>query len=353
MNRRFGFVLGISGLVGLALLGGAATSPGGGGAAPGSRAVPRAGIVSLDLRTHKERVYPLGDLDALSPEGRRLAEARNPDNKECLLFVNHLDGSHRHVLVRTTFPACPAYPRWSPDGRTIAYVLFGACDPNIPGCHPEQLWLVRTSGGPPRLLTNDAGTAAWAPDGERLAFPGELETAGRARLTVQRADGTRRVAFGGRVYIFSLSWAGDGRLVYSTNSPHFQDRNPGEIHSVAVGTGRDRVVAAGVDPASSHDGAFLSLIQRKGSRRTLCLLSRGKLRVILSQRNLEFVHAWSRTGHRLAFAITNRFGQAKVFVYDPGRAKPLRAVTRGRYGPVRSIAWSPDGRRLLFVRTSG
>jgi Tol biopolymer transport system component len=331
----------------------ALTLVGGGGAAPTARAVPRYGLISLDLRTHKEHVFPIGDLDALSPEGRRLAEARNPDNKECLLFVNRLDGSHRHVLVRTTFPACLANPRWSPDGRTIAYVLFGACDPTIPACHPDQLWLVRTSGGPPRLLTNDAGTAAWGPDGERLAFPGEVDAAGLARLTVQNRDGSGRALFGVRRYIYSLSWSGGGRLVYSTNSPHFMDPNPGEIHFLAVGTGRDRVVAAGVDPASSHDGTFLSLIQRKGSRRTLWLLSRGKLRAILSQRNLEFVHAWSRTGHRLAFAITNRFGQAKVFVYDPGRAKPLRAVTRGRYGPVRSIAWSPDGRRLLFVRTSG
>jgi Tol biopolymer transport system component len=213
---------------------------------------------------------------------------------------------------------------------------------------------VRTSGKSPRLLTNDAGAAAWVPDGERLAFPGEVDTAGLARLTVQRADGSGRVAFGQRVYLYSLSWSGDGRLVYSTNSPHFQDPNPGAIHSVAVGTGRDRVVAAGVDPASSHDGRFLSFIQRtEGNRRMLCLLRDGKVRVILSRPNLGFVHAWSRTGHRLAFAITNRFGQAKLFVYDPGRPKPLRAVTRGRYGPVPSIAWSPDGRRLLFVRTRG
>jgi Tol biopolymer transport system component len=140
--------------------------------------------------------------------------------------------------------------------------------------------------------------------------------------------------------------------VYSTNSPYFQDPNRGEIHSVAVGTGRDRVVAEGVNPASSHDGRFLSFVQRKGNRRTLILSGNGKLHVILGGPNLDFVHAWSRTGHRLAFAITNRFGQAKVFVYDPGRPKPLHAVTRGRYGPVGSIAWSPDGRRLLFVRTN-
>jgi len=324
----------------------------GSGAAP---TASRPGIVSLDLRTHKEQVFPIGDLAALSPEARRIAVVENLGNKEYRLRLRRLDGSHDRMLVRTPFPVFLGDPRWSPDGRTIAYLRFDpGCGTGPPACHGAvQLWLVRTAGGPPRLLSDDAGTAAWAPDSQRLAFPGELEGAGRSRLTVENRDGSDRAALGGRVYIYSLSWSGDGRLVYSTNSPYFQDPNPGEIHSVAVGTGRDRVVAPGVDPESSHDGRFLSFIQRKENRRTLCLLRNGKPRVILSGPNLEFVHAWSRTGHRLAFAITNRFGQAKVFVYDPGWAKPLRAVTRGRYGPVRSIAWSPDGRRLLFVRTSG
>jgi hypothetical protein len=40
-------------------------------------------------------------------------------------------------------------------------------------------------------------------------------------------------------------------------------------------------------------------------------------------------------------------------VSDPDRRKPLRAVTRWTYGPVPSIAWSADGRRLLFVCTVG
>jgi Tol biopolymer transport system component len=357
MNRRFGFVLGISGLVGLALLGGAATSLGAGGAAPTARAVPRYGLISLNLRTHKEHVFPLGDLDALSPEGTRVAEARNPDNKQCLLFVNRLDGSHRHVLVRTTFPVCAGEPRWSPDGRTIAYLRFDpACATGPPGCHGAvQLWAVRLAGGPPKMLSDDAHRAAWSPDSRQLAFAAEIDgSAGIGQLTVVRPDGSERRGIGPPREIWSLSWFADRRRVlYSTNTTAFPQFGDGAIHTVDVASARDRVIAAGLDPKSSADGRFISFLHLAGARRALVVLHGGKRHVVLNQRNLEFVHAWSRTGHRLAFAITNRFGQAKVYVYDPGRPKPLQAVTRGQYGPVRSIAWSPDGRRLLFVRTSG
>jgi Tol biopolymer transport system component len=158
--------------------------------------------------------------------------------------LHRLDGSHDHVLVRTAFPLCPGYPRWSPDGRTIAYSLFTKCNPGVPGCHRVQLWVVRTWGGPPRLLSNDAGTAAWAPSSRRLAFPGELDAAGRSRVTVESLDGSSRAVFGSRVAIYSLSWSADGRRVlYSTNSPWFGERGPGEIHAVAVATGAGAVPA--------------------------------------------------------------------------------------------------------------
>jgi Tol biopolymer transport system component len=327
---------------------------GGGGATPTAQALARPGIVSLDLRTHKQRVFPLGDLAALSPEGRRVAFGENPDNKECLLHVCRLDGSHDRVLVRTAFPLCPGDPRWSPDGRTIAYSLFTKCNPGGAGYHPVELWVVRSSGGPPRLLSNDAGTVAWAPKSRRLAFPGELDGAGRSRLTVESLDGASRAAFGSRVEIYSLSWSADGRRVlYSTNSPWFAARGSGEIHAVSAATGAGAVLARGVDPAWSRDGKFLSFVSRKGARTTLFLQRHGTRRVVLSRPNFGFVHAWSPTGHLLAFAATNRYGQGRVFVFDPGRAKPLRAVTRWAYGPVASIVWSRDGRRILFARTTG
>ena len=343
MKKRVSFALAVAALVLV-----------GGGAASTARAVARTGIVSLDLRTHKERVFPLGDLAALSPEGGRVAAARNPDNKQCLLYVRRLDGSRQRVLVRTTFPACPGDPRWSPDGRMIAYSLFTKCAVGAPGCHPVQLWLVRTSGGAPTLLSNDAGTVAWAPASKRLAFPGELDGGGRSRLTVENRDGSARVAFGSRHEVYSVSWSGDGRKVlYSTKAPYSQNGKTGDIHAVSVETGKDSVVASGVDPAWSRDGKFLSYVRGTGNRPTLYLEDGRKVRTVLSRPNFTFGQAWSRKGHRLAFAATNRFGQARIFVYDPGRPKPLRAVTRWSYGPVPSIAWSRDGHRILFARTAG
>jgi Tol biopolymer transport system component len=85
---------------------------------------------------------------------------------------------------------------------------------------------------------------------------------------------------------------------------------------------------------------------------TLFLLRDGRRRVLLSRYGFTFAHAWSRRGHRFAFAATNRFGQLRIYGYDAARAGPPRPLTNLRYGTVREIAWSPSGRRLLFERTA-
>ena len=56
-------------------------------------------------------------------------------------------------------------PRWSPDGREIAFVSNRAGSPDV--------WAVSTSGGAPRPLTRGPGNdhdPVWSPDGQWLAF---------------------------------------------------------------------------------------------------------------------------------------------------------------------------------------
>src|SRR5919202_416745 len=68
-------------------------------------------------------------------------------------------------------------PRWSPDGRTLAFLSDRDTD-------RPQLFLLSLDGGEPRQLTalkHGAGTPVWAPDGQRLAFAAHVDDLGIAR----------------------------------------------------------------------------------------------------------------------------------------------------------------------------
>ncbi|WP_283134277.1 S9 family peptidase [Rhizohabitans arisaemae] len=58
-------------------------------------------------------------------------------------------------------------PRWSPDGRTLAFLRAAG--------GPPQIWLLPMDGGEPRALTEaplGAGAPVWSPDGTALAYSG-------------------------------------------------------------------------------------------------------------------------------------------------------------------------------------
>jgi Tol biopolymer transport system component len=107
-------------------------------------------------------------------------------------------------------------PRWSPDGRTIAFVRFDE------GRKKGAIELMNAAGGSVRRLTPfriDATDPRWAPDGKRLLFstyadpvPGQS-----ANLFTMRRDGTHRVALtrfaGGALQALADDWSPDGTEV--------------------------------------------------------------------------------------------------------------------------------------------
>ena len=96
-------------------------------------------------------------------------------------------------------------PRWSPDGRLIAFVRTGP-----PG---DSLRVISADGEGERVLVQPTGDSSnarwpsWAPDGESIAFIGE-------GLTVVAADGTgaRRIA-DAPDGAFGTAWSPDRRQI--------------------------------------------------------------------------------------------------------------------------------------------
>jgi Tol biopolymer transport system component len=127
---------------------------------------------------------------AWSPGGATVAFARGNG-----VFVVRRDGSRKRHVGRRSDPTKPA---WSPDGRRIAFVT------------PGELWIARADGGGQRLVARGAWSdtrAVWSSDGRLLAYAG-----GRGRASgvfvVPSAGGRPRLL---SRHDESAAWSPDGR----------------------------------------------------------------------------------------------------------------------------------------------
>ena len=81
-----------------------------------------------------------------------------------ILWRSKIDGSER--LQLTSIPARAVFPRWSPDGKRIAFFDVA------PG-KPGKIFLISSDGGTPEPLLNESRNEIdpnWSPDGTSISF---------------------------------------------------------------------------------------------------------------------------------------------------------------------------------------
>jgi dipeptidyl aminopeptidase/acylaminoacyl peptidase len=149
----------------------------------------------------------------LSPDGRRVAYVVNWIDREengyrAAIWVAPLDGSEEPRQL-TSGTRSDSSPRWSPDGRWLAFVSNR--DGKDEDAHSE-LYVLPANGGEPRRLTDDkegVESIAWSPDSRRIAF------ARRVRDEAYEEEDDRRRAPRRFTRLFykldSVGWVGDRR----------------------------------------------------------------------------------------------------------------------------------------------
>jgi dipeptidyl aminopeptidase/acylaminoacyl peptidase len=134
----------------------------------------------------------------VSPDGSVVAFTRvNVDEKktgyETSIWMVATSG--RDEPVRLTNGKHDAQPRWSPDGRSIAFIRGGDKD-ETGKPKPAQIALLSLSGGEARIITDlpkGASGPVWAPNGKRIAFsstttPEDIEKGAHKKKQLE-ADG--------------------------------------------------------------------------------------------------------------------------------------------------------------------
>ena len=233
----------------------------------------------------------------ISPDGIRIAYVvrtidREKNTYESSIWVVPFEGSTSGTRL-TYGSGQDALPRWSPDGRFLAF----ASDRNAPAGDPKKrkpknLFVLSLDGGEARQLTtfeDDCGDLAWSPDGKRVAFTvrepkpkgaeddgirvydrlryktdeGFLLDGRRRHIWVADLQGGLRKLTGGDWDDSQPSWSADGALVaFASNRTDDRELNTvADIHVAGIAGGGWRVtdgMGSYGNPRFSPDGKSIA-----------------------------------------------------------------------------------------------
>jgi dipeptidyl aminopeptidase/acylaminoacyl peptidase len=316
----------------------------------------------------------------VAPDGRSVAfvvtdtlVAENRTNSD-LWVISTSGGEPRKI---TSAIRSDQHPRWSPDGRWIAF------SSNRDG--PYQVWVVSARGGEARKLTSISTQATrpeWSPDGKAIAFMSEVypefssrpfaeSDALNAGRNAAKARGPVRARVfdhllyrhwdhwvdGKRRHLFVVPIRNGGRGLSSITAGEPRDVTPGDNDAVPTSDtfteddeysfapdGRSLVFAAPPEPvdtqawSTNHDLFRVDLASGRKTRLT-------------DNPAADCSPLFSPDGQLLAYRAQQRAGfesdrwQLMLLELATGRR---RSLTAGLDRSVEHFAWMPDGQKIFF-----
>jgi serine/threonine protein kinase/Tol biopolymer transport system component len=153
---------------------------------------------------------------AFSKDGQWMAYVSYPEG---ILWRSKQDGSEKIQLSYP--PLFAALPRWSPDGKQIAFYDY------VVG-KPVRIYLVSADGGNPQLLLpgdpEPQWDPNWSPDGDKIQFSGAPADSNSA-IRVLDLQTHQVSTLPGSLGMFGARWSPDGRYIVAM---------PAHLHSLAV-----------------------------------------------------------------------------------------------------------------------
>jgi Tol biopolymer transport system component len=215
------------------------------------------------------------------------------------------------VVATQRFAGSNIQPDWSSDGRRL---LFLSRTGNIDGWGVRALCVRSSDTGEVRELVpklTRINWVRWFPDGRSLLAGGNPQDGyGLYRIDAQTGEYTRLTDM-------SLGWrlvpSRDGKAIYCTR------------YTTATGT------------------SIMEFTLESGQERELCRIAPSQLRSGLSL---------SPDGQQLAFVVVEGESQ-KALKLLRVRDGVMRELLRGAMPFPASVAWTPDGQSLLFMRETG
>ena len=322
-------------------------------APPLAAQTPRRAMTVADMDGYRE----VRDLD-IAPDGAwvaytvKVADATRDKDDSDLWLSNWAGTEH---LRLTTSPERESSPRFSPDGKWIAFLSArsrGEGDKTKGG----QIWLLNRQGGEARRLTDRKGGVDdfdWSPDSTRLVFVGDdpdpEEDKGADDKTPRKPIVIDRLAF---------KRDSGGYLSDRRSHLYLLTIATGTIETLTSGNWDDEL------PAWSPDGTRIAFVSGRGSdadrtndTNVFVVEARAgaepKALTTWPGPDREARPAWSPDGSQIAY-LQGR--EPKFYAYNrstlavvPAAGGTPRLLTDAAVIDVESPAWAPDGQAIYVI----
>lgn len=244
------------------------------------------------------------------------------------VFIANLDGSQETQLTGQYKQNYA--PRWSPDGKNIAFVAYYG-----EGVRTGVM-TVSPSGGDAKFLARGM-SPAWSPDGKKIAYSSERRSIDRptnkATISIIPAEGgevTEVMNYDG--YLNYLDWSPDGRHIAFSYSYDRVNDGPNHIPDLP-GSSRDIYIV----PVTGGEPKRLTHIDKK---------------------RLNFVSPrWSPDGNKIAFLWMDFSGAEEtgapskpscIYTIDVEGGEPKFVTDED---PRWWFCWTPDGKSIIFLKS--
>lgn len=299
----------------------------------------------------------------ISPDGKWVVysvssqDAKTNKSRTKLFVVPLLGGKARQL---TRGPGSDFSPRWSPDGKKLAFV-------STRGGKGTQLWMLPFKKGgeahPVTQVATGVSSPIWRPDGKRLAFVSKVfpqcrtQACNEKELKKRKASGIKAEIFDSLLYRHWNHWR-HGRVKHildvSACGGKSRDLTPGKADAPPVALGSSH------DFHYSPDGKQLAFTKNTdtfiatSTNNDVFVMGAegGKPKRITKSRANDNSPHYSPDGRYLAFRAMKRprfeADRYRLVLLDRKTGR-RRVLTENFDRPVGEMAWSPDSKTLYFT----
>ncbi|MCI0489577.1 MAG: DPP IV N-terminal domain-containing protein [Blastocatellia bacterium] len=245
------------------------------------------------------------------------------------------------------------HPDWSPDGASIAFISNREGVRAGKAINFEIYRSAVDGSGEQRLTSNQDFEAdlAWSPDGTKLLFKSYRD--GNDEIYVMNSGG-------GNQRNLSNSPASDGGAIWSPDGSailfHSDRRGGGESHFYLMNADGSNVRTLPNDPGPGHspdwspDGSRIAFVSSRDGNDEIYVMNADGSNVhrITTDPRVNGYPKWSPDGRTIAHTVGSFETDKWAVFFSDADGGNLRQVIEGTDSG--NVAWSPDGKRLLFGR---